>query len=229
MFRDIHIQCRGVVCVKRLLCLVCVLALCTSFGSCAVYPVIGSSAGYVLIDPGHGGFDGGTTAADGTLEKQINLAISLTLRDLLLVCGVPVRMTRQTDIAVGEKKVEDMRYRLEQYENADQVISIHQNHFSVAKYHGTQVFYSVNHSESEQLARMLQQSVVEHLQPDNNRQIKPATDGIFLLHHTTKPAVLVECGFLSNWEELDLLKKSDYQQELAFALLCGYWNDKKER
>lgn len=184
----------------------------------------------VLIDPGHGGEDGGTVAEDGTLEKNINLAISLHLRDMLMVWGFPVSMTRQTDISIHSPectstrgiKVSDMQNRLALYEQADTVIAIHQNHFSVEKYSGAQVFYSGNHAYSEQLAAAIQASVVAHLQPENTRQIKKATDGIYLLSHTQRPAVLVECGFLSNPAERQRLKSTAYQQAMAAAVLVGF-------
>ena len=187
--------------------------------------------GTVLIDPGHGGFDGGTVAEDGTLEKHLNLAVSLYLRDLLHVCGVAVEMTRQTDVGletdfsatVRNKKASDMRRRLAMYEEASLVISVHQNHFSQSKYSGTQVFYSANHPDSAVLAEDIRSAVVEWIQPQNTRELKKATDSIFLLTHTTTPAVLVECGFLSNEEERNKLKTPAYQQQVAFAIMAGYW------
>ena len=117
-----------------------------------------------------------------------------------------------------------MRNRLAMYQQADAVISLHQNHFSVAKYSGTQVFYSPNHDDSVRLARHIQQVVVAQIQPQNSREVKTATDGIYLLYHTTQPAVLVECGFLSNSTERELLKQTEYRQKLAFAIASGYWN-----
>lgn len=191
----------------------------------------GQGRGFVLIDPGHGGFDGGTVADDGTVEKHVNLAVSLLLQDVLTVCGVPVRMTRDTDVGlvdgsestIRQKKVTDMKSRLELYEQADAVISVHQNHFSVPKYFGTQLFYSVNHADSCVLAECIRQAVVRELQPANHRELKSATDGIYLLHHTTKPAVLVECGFLSNPEERQRLLTDTYRQQLAFAIVMGYF------
>ena len=188
-------------------------------------------SGPVLIDPGHGGFDGGTVAEDGTLEKHLNLAVSLYLRDLLYVCGVPVEMTRQTDVGleadatatIRDKKTSDMRRRLTMYEVASLVISVHQNHFSQSKYSGTQVFYSANHPDSAVLAENIRSAVVEWIQPQNTRELKRATDSIFLLSHTTTPTVLVECGFLSNYDERSKLKMPAYQQQLAFAVAAGYW------
>lgn len=186
----------------------------------------------ILIDPGHGGEDGGTMAADGTLEKSINLAVSLPLRDVLRLFGFDVRMTRETDVSihdpggrtVHERKVSDMHNRLALYESADIVIAIHQNHFSVSKYNGAQVFYATSVPEGKALAASIQQRIITLLQPDNNRVIKPANNGIYLLSHTTKTAVLVECGFLSNPEECDKLNSPLYRQQLALAIADGCVN-----
>lgn len=185
----------------------------------------------ILIDPGHGGEDGGTTAADGTLEKNINLAVGLCLRDMFRLWGYPVTMTRETDVSIYEAgasttrqmKSSDMRRRLEMYNQAALVISIHQNHFSVAKYHGAQVFYSGNDPASLSLATAVREQLIRQTQPDNTRELKKATDGIFLLYHTTRPAILVECGFLSNPAEREQLKAPAYQQKIACAVFGGYW------
>ena len=188
--------------------------------------------GYLLIDAGHGGFDGGAVASDGTLEKHVNLDISLCLRDMLVICGFPVMMTRTDDAALSDsesdtirhKKVSDMRNRLSLYNGAEMVISIHQNHFQSPKYCGAQVFYSINNPAGAQLAESIQSSIVDGLQPQNKRKIKPATDGVYLMRHTTVPSVLVECGFLSNPEELSNLKTTEYRQQMAWAVMLGYWN-----
>ena len=185
----------------------------------------------ILIDPGHGGMDGGAVAADGTLEKHINLAIGLDVYDLLMLWGYPVRSTRLTDVsvhdvdAVGTRqiKVSDMHNRLQMYEDSDIIISLHQNHFSAEKYHGAQVFYSVNHPLSAELAAAVRESVIKNMQPDNTRELKAATDGIYLLHHTSRPAVLVECGFLSNVQECTALKDAAYQLQMAFSIVEGFW------
>ena len=92
------------------------------------------------------------------------------------------------------------------------------------KYNGTQVFYSANHLDSAILAQSVREAVVGWIQPQNTRETKRATDGIFLLYHTTTPAVLVECGFLSNPEEREKLKTPAYQQQMAFAIMAGFWN-----
>jgi len=183
----------------------------------------------LLIDAGHGGKDNGASAADGTAEDEINLSIALKMRDFLAFCGYPVLMTRTEDAAVTSPndddarsgKVNDMYNRLAQYDAAAFTVSIHQNHFSEEKYHGTQVFYGTKHEESNALAGTIQKAVISLLQPDNKRAIKPAGENIFLLHRTERPAVIVECGFLSNAAETKKLKTTQYQQQMAFAIGCG--------
>lgn len=184
---------------------------------------------FILVDAGHGGADNGTSAADGTSEDGINLAISLQLYDLLRFCGFSVEMTRAEDAAVTDDtadpvrswKVNDMYARLRQYDRADLTVSIHQNHFSQPKYYGTQVFYGTKDPKSKGLAESIQKQVVTLIQPQNTRAIKAAGESIFLLHRTTRPAVIVECGFLSNPKETQLLKNKQYQQQMAFAIGCG--------
>ncbi len=183
----------------------------------------------VLIDAGHGGVDGGSSTADGVLEKTINLAISANLRDMLCFFGVPVTMVRDSDMSIHDegcttirqKKVSDMANRLKLYETAALTVSIHQNHFSTAKYSGSQVFYAATHPHSRVLAASVQNRIKSHLQTDNARALKAATKDIYLLHHTTKPAILVECGFLSNPTESELLKTTTYQQQMALVIASG--------
>jgi len=182
----------------------------------------------VLIDPGHGGADGGAVAPDGTLEKTLNLSVSLTLRDLLRVMGFSVTMTRDTDTMVNaegdtqrERKVRDMNNRLAMSQQADFTVSIHQNTFSQSQYHGTQVFYSANRAESRVLAEAVQESVVTALQPENNRVCKAGSSSVFLLDRAQTPLILVECGFLSNETELAKLKDPLYQRQLALAVAGG--------
>ena len=183
----------------------------------------------IIIDAGHGGMDGGASAADGTVEKHINLDISKKLECLFQVLGFDVIMTRTEDVLeAGEEtnrslKVNDIRRRLAIAEQHPQAIflSIHQNKFSVPKYKGTQVFYAPNGEKSEALAKSIQNSVASLLQKDNYRQIKKTGKEIYILYHTTITAVMVECGFLSNPEECELLKSAEYQDKMAFSILCG--------
>lgn len=183
---------------------------------------------HILLDPGHGGDDGGAVAADGTLEKDINLSISLYLRDFLQVMGYRVSMTRTTDVMINtegatlrERKVSDMKNRLAMSEAAGVTVSIHQNKFPQTQYFGTQIFYSANHPQSVELAQQVRASVLSLLQPENTRELKKGDSNVFLLSRATTPMILVECGFLSNETEREKLKDPAYQQRFAFALLGG--------
>ena len=185
----------------------------------------------ILIDPGHGGMDGGAVGVDGLVEKDLNLQISLILRDLFLANGFEVYMTRETDCSIEDpglstiraKKVSDMKNRRALMESHPDGIflSIHQNLFSQSKYSGAQMFFSPNHPASAHLAKTLQSTLREMLNPANTRVEKQAGKELYLLYHAQIPAVLVECGFLSNPEEAALLQDSDYQAKVAFAIFCG--------
>lgn len=185
----------------------------------------------VIVDAGHGGFDGGASAKDGTVEKDINLSIALKLRDILDTLGYSVIMTRETDRdtadesekTVRRQKVSDIKNRMKIIEaNPDALfVSIHQNHYGGESYHGTQVFYSKNDPRSELLANDIQQTVKSLLQPQNERAVKKTGTEIYLLYHAKTPAVMVECGFLSNVEEAQKLKDDSYQSAMAFSIACG--------
>ena len=188
----------------------------------------------VIVDPGHGGEDGGASAADGTLEKTINLQIAKKLVSMLNACGYQTILLRESDSLIGDnslptmrqRKVSDIRRRLSAVEmNPDSLlISIHQNHFSEIKYSGAQVFYSGNDPRSRLLADSIQDAVVTRLQPENTREIKKSGSNIYLLYHCKTPAVMVECGFLSNPAEAEKLKDEAYQKEMAFSVMCGILN-----
>jgi N-acetylmuramoyl-L-alanine amidase len=192
------------------------------------------NAGYsrtVIIDPGHGGPDGGAVGVDGVVEKGINLSISLKLRSYFIAAGYTVIMTREDDRTIADegsktirsKKNTDLHNRLDivdAYPNA-LFISIHQNIYSSAQYSGTQVFYSPNNPCSKDLATLWQSTVKNQLQPDNSRAIKPAEDNLFILYHAKSPAVMVECGFLSNPGECKKLEDNAYQNQMAFSIFSG--------
>ena len=184
----------------------------------------------VIIDPGHGGFDGGAGAADGTLEKDINLEISLKLRDCLLLYGFNVIMTRSDDTgtednpnkSIHARKISDLKNRLALMETADSIyVSIHLNKFTTSAARGIQVFYTPNFSAAEVLGQCIQSSVTERLQPENHRLIKRGYETTYLLKNAKVPAVIVECGFLSNKAELEELKREDYQKSMAFCISAG--------
>lgn len=187
----------------------------------------------VIIDPGHGGFDGGAVAFDGTNEKDINLKIAKKLETVLRFYGFSTVMTRTSDIAIndsGEKirsqKKSDMYNRLQFMEkNRDAVfISIHLNKYTTSAASGAQTFYSDNFPESKTLADEIQKSIAVLLEPYNKRVIKKGTSDAFLLYNAKTPAVIVECGFLSNRRDLEQLKSDDFQRKMAFAIANGVIN-----
>ena len=185
----------------------------------------------IIIDAGHGGEDGGTQSSAGVLEKDINLDISMKLGYLLKLMGYSVVYTRTEDkLQYGadaetqrQKKVSDIHYRMnimELYPDA-LFLSIHQNFFTQSKYYGAQVFYSKNNPESKAIAEKLQTSIRNILQDDNDRQVKATGTDIYLLYHTKSPAVMVECGFLSNVGEALRLTDEEYQKKMAEAIYNG--------
>lgn len=189
----------------------------------------------IVIDAGHGGEDSGAVADDGTLEKDINLDVANKLNKMLVSSGFHTLMTREKDVAIydedqdenlRQKKVSDMQNRLELINSSPNniLISIHQNKFPDKKYSGTQVFFSKNNKLSEVLASSIQLSVKNLIQPQNDREIKPANKDIFILHNSKVPAIIVECGFISNDEELNKLNDEDYKSKIAFAIYCGILN-----
>ncbi|MBC8534680.1 N-acetylmuramoyl-L-alanine amidase [Yeguia hominis] len=185
----------------------------------------------IVLDAGHGGEDGGAAAASGMLEKEVNLSITLVLQNLLEASGFQVVMTRDADVDLGEKSLSSVRERkvsdlhnrrklLEETQNP-MLISIHQNFFTEPQYSGAQIFYSTNLPESETLSSAIQNRIVSLLQPENKREIKPAGESIYLLRNAQCPAVIVECGFLSNPEEAAKLSDEAYQKQMAFSIYCG--------
>lgn len=191
----------------------------------------------VIIDAGHGGFDGGAVASDGTVEKNINLNISLTLAKLLKQNGFCVIMTRETDTStedstlseIASKKRSDLKNRLQLMKDNPQAVfvSIHLNKFTTSAAFGSQVFYS-DSEQARMLGECIQRSIVGLIQHDNMRVNKKATSSTYLLYKATVPAVLVECGFLSNANELEKLKQKDYQDQMAFSIYCGIMEYFKE-
>ena len=186
----------------------------------------GSHAQTVVIDPGHGGQDGGAVAADGTAESEINLAVSLRLEGLLRFAGVPTELTRREDVMVCDPGLETMRQRKvsDLHNRASFVngvpnavlLSIHQNSLpSSPVTHGAQ-------EGAEALARTLQAGLNPVVNTHRAKEPKPIPDSIYLMNHVDAPAVLVECGFLSNREEAARLQQEDYQKTLATVIAAGY-------
>lgn len=185
----------------------------------------------LIIDAGHGGMDGGCSTADGKTEKGINLNILLSVRDMARLYGYNVEATRIKDTSIHDKgvtgirnqKVSDMENRLELFNKYPDAVcvSIHQNTFSDPKYSGAQMFYSDKNPESERLASIMQSRFVSNLQPENQREIKLCGSELYLCYYCDNPAVMIECGFLSNPEEAAKLTDQGYQQQVAFTIFSG--------
>lgn len=185
----------------------------------------------VIVDAGHGGDDGGAIGIDGTVEKDINLDIALKLEKILKFYGFNVIMTRTQDVmtcddgldSLRKRKISDIHNRFElMRKNPDAIfISVHQNKFEDSSQHGTQVFYSGNDERSKELAEAIQTSVTLTLQRKNDRVVKKSGSGIYLLYHAKIPAVLVECGFISNSDEVKKLKDESYRMKLAILIAEG--------
>ena len=215
------------------LCVGCLCMVKAAKGSLSAMQADSDSGTYdvIILDAGHGGYDGGTVACDGTLEKDINLSIVRKLDALFRAAGVQTVLTRANDnsihdpqiTSIRKQKISDIHNRLKIMEQTDNslFISIHQNHFGQSKYKGTQAFYSGNDPQSKRLAQSVQDAVVQSIQPDNHRTIKKSGTEIYLLYHAVRPAVMVECGFLSNPEETALLHTDDYQKKIAMAIYKG--------
>lgn len=193
-----------------------------------------NNAQTVILDAGHGGLDGGAVGIDGTVEKDINLQITQKLKAILELYGYNVIMTRSDDGSIHDSEAHSAReQKVSDIHNREKIItehpdalfvSIHQNHFTQSYVHGTQVFYSGNNDLSPALAQSIQDAIVSHLQPDNKRLIKKSGTEIYLLYHSKIPSVMVECGFMSNSNDMNDLKNQDYQRVLAFSIAGGITN-----
>ena len=181
----------------------------------------------VVIDAGHGGDDPGKIGINQVLEKDINLSIARKVQQYLEAQDIRVVMTREDenglyDSDASNKKVQDMKRRVALIEEAAPAItvSIHQNSYPEEYVHGAQVFYYDDSREGQLLAELIQKQLIEKLDPENHRQIK-ANDSYYLLKKTDVPIVIVECGFLSNQAEAELLSQEEYQDRVAWAIHMG--------
>lgn len=180
----------------------------------------GSFGHTIVLDAGHGGFDGGAVGVSGAKEASINLAVAKALRERLIASGVKVIMTRETDEALGETKNADMAFRKSVIEKpgVELVVSVHMNKFSNARVNGPQVFHMPKSQEGEKLARIIL-SELNLATGKNKREVH--SENFFMLRNTKAPAVIVECGFMSNAAEEKLLLDAAYQQTLADAIFAG--------
>lgn len=186
----------------------------------------------VVIDPGHGGIDGGTSSASGVHESDINLDIAFKLRSIFEENGWKVVMTREEDIglysesgSIRSKKMQDLvnRKKIIEKTEPDYVFMIHLNSFPQSSCFGAQTFYPSKSEESKLLSAEVQKSLIEGIDNGNHRKSKAKND-IYLLKNVKVPTVLVECGFLSNNKEAELLQSDDYQMKLAECIYAGLLN-----
>ena len=185
----------------------------------------------LVLDAGHGGEDGGAVSLTGVPESRINLAIVKKLDQLLGLYGADTVLLREEDISLHdpsaetlrEKKRSDLQNRVAAVETQKDpvLLSIHQNSYPDGRYHGAQVFYA-NGEEALLLAQRVQEALRSALDPENTRAVKPISEDVYLMNHVSCPAILVECGFLSNPEEEAKLCSGAYQAQLA-AVLAGTW------
>lgn len=212
------------------ICLLAMVVMAVKYGS---IHVTGSGDAYiketpvVVVDAGHGGTDPGKVGVDGSLEKDINLAVAERLKTYLEQDDVKVIMTRETDTGLysetdSRKKMADMKKRCEIIEEsgADLVVSIHQNSYHEESVSGGQVFYYRDSSKGKALAEVLQDRF-DYVLGDQNRRLPKANGNYYLLLHVKCPIVIVECGFLSNRKEAALLNSGEYQDKLAYTIHMG--------
>lgn len=224
--------------IALLFACLCVLAGVNWFGGEHVVPAAAvpapQEAWTLILDAGHGGEDGGASTASGGKESDINLSIVLKTRALMVFLGVEPRLTRETDVSIHsdgaetirQKKTSDLKNRVAMVENTPNalLISVHQNHFTDPRYSGAQVFFNRG-DENQQWAENTQEVLRQLLTPGNGRKAKPMPEGIYLFDHIRCPAILVECGFLSNGEEAALLCTDTYQRKIAVALTGAYFQE----
>ena len=232
MFRGIFMQEKGKRWVSVLTGVLMTVGMLYLAKELAVYTTGGSVVNdegqvCIVLDAGHGGDDPGKIGINGSKEKDINLAITLKVKAYLEANGVKVILTREDenglyDAGAENKKVQDMKRRIAIIEEAQPLatVSIHQNSYTEEYVNGAQVFYYKDSKDGEALASLLQESLRARLDPENHRQMK-ANDSYYLLKKTQIPTVIVECGFLSNSKEAELLSGEEYQDKVAWAILMG--------
>jgi N-acetylmuramoyl-L-alanine amidase len=185
----------------------------------------------LIIDPGHGGEDGGAQSANGLLESEINLSICQRMEMIAGLCGFQVIMTRESEEieyppeakTVSERKVADQKNRVSIVNSTENaiLISVHQNKYPDAKPRGSQVFYGPV-ALSKELGEYVHDQLILTLYPENRRVLAPISEDIFLMRQVNCPAILVECGFLSNSDEAELLATAPYQLRIATTIMGAY-------
>lgn len=175
----------------------------------------------IVIDSGHGGSDPGKVGINQALEKDINLQIAQKVKILLEKQGIAVTMTREDGNGLADSKVEDMKKRISIINETKPklAVSIHQNSYGEESIHGAQVFYYSHSKEGEQAAKIMQDALLQ-AEPENTRQAK-ANDTYYMLKKTEVPVIIVEAGFLSNYEEAEKLVTEEYQEKVAETVCAG--------
>lgn len=200
----------------------------------AVFSPEYSTEPIVILDAGHGGADGGAVSADGIAESEINLAITKRLALLMIFCGQRVALTRVDDNdlsspdaqSIKEQKRSDLKNRVAAINSAPNatLISIHQNSLAGhPEVHGAQVFYSTV-TGSNLLADAVQLQLNLYHNSGNEKQAKRIDSSIYLMNEVHCPAILVECGFLSNRQEAHALCTPEYQKQIVLAIAAGYFS-----
>ncbi len=188
---------------------------------------MGTTTSVVVIDAGHGGADPGKVGVNQALEKEINLSIAMRLKDLLEQNNITVVMTREEDKDLASesaksRKNEDLRARVQLIESTAPiaVVSIHQNSYPEEEVDGAQVFYYSGSEDGKLLGTIIQEQLKAEIE-DGNHRIAKANKDYYILKRSSSPTVIVECGFLSNYKEAELLVTEEYQEKLAFAIHLG--------
>ncbi len=225
---------RAALIIAAVLC--CAAVLTSALRSGAVRPAaktveLHPSNHVIIVDPGHGGEDGGAVAADGTVESKINLEIARKVYLLFRFCGQSCSMTRNKDVStysdgaktLREKKVSDLKNRVALVNRTSKsfLVSIHQNYLPSAGVHGAQVFYN---AEAQDTGKRVQESLNSTVNVERKKSAKAIAPSIYLMKNIKKPGILVECGFLSNPSETEKLKSSTYQILLAASITSGFLN-----
>lgn len=226
-----------VISIKKAVTIMLVLTLTMTFLLFADNNAItvGSFTGRtIVVDPGHGLPDGGAVGKSGVPESELNLKVAKHLEEILTSKGFNVILTRRDEYGiyspdsktVRNKKREDMKKRVDitNTSGASLLVSIHMNYFSMESCQGPQVFYLKGSEKSKEAAESIRESIIKNIGEHCTREIKPVSSGIYLLSHTKTPAVLIECGFLSNTEEEKLLITDKYQKKMAASIAEGIKN-----
>jgi len=217
--------------VKYIIPVIGIVLIVFAFSYMFTVPVTNSVVEKIIVlDAGHGGIDGGAEAKNGLLEKDLNLKITLKVKEILEKEGIKVILTRKDDNdlcdneeeKIKSRKNQDLNKRVEivNNSNANLLVSIHMNSFPQEKYSGWQTFYKKNCVYSSEVAKLIQENIKTTTQIENNR-VAMEINGVKIIEKSTIPAILIECGFLSNKDEAQRLNTEEYQNQIAQGIANG--------